>query len=294
VYRLGLIGFPLGHSLSPQIHNAALDALGLEGEYGLYPVPPLPAGAADLNLLMDRMRRGDIHGLNVTIPHKESVLPLLDETTPAGGDIGAINTIFLQDGVLKGDNTDVPGFLSDLYRHFEFQATSPRRALVLGAGGSARAVAFALLLDGWRVTIAARRVQQARVLCRALEAAGGEGMKNTSQLRAIRLEDVPDQEPSIDLMVNCTPLGMSPHVDGSPWPSGVFFPPGAVVYDLVYNPPETRLVQSVRLAGIPAVSGLGMLIEQAALALERWTGLDVPRTAMWGAIPPNLRTDESL
>ena len=114
--RLGLTGWPLGHSLSPKLHSAALQALGLEGEYRLYLVPPLPEGQEQLKTLVKQVRAGEITGLNVTIPHKQAVLPLVDELTPAARAIGAVNTLYLWDGRLVGDNTDAPGFLADLRR----------------------------------------------------------------------------------------------------------------------------------------------------------------------------------
>ena len=140
-YSLGLIGFPLGHSFSPQIHGAALHALGMSGEYSLYPVAPHPSrtiegGRLTLEGLLEQMKTGEIHGLNVTIPHKQNVIPLLDELTPAAETIGAVNTIFVQENKLIGDNTDAHGFWGDLKRLAVSDQQSSSSALVLGAGGS--------------------------------------------------------------------------------------------------------------------------------------------------------------
>jgi shikimate dehydrogenase len=306
--HLGLIGWPLGHSLSPRLHSAALQALGLAGEYQLYPLPPLPEGQAQLAALVDQLRRGQIHGLNVTIPHKQAVLPLVDELTPAARAIGAANTLYLQSGRLVGDNTDAPGFMADLQRlGFLCPAednsnlgTAQRgepegrdakscvsmndqllgqthNVLVLGAGGSARAVCWALAGAGWQVSIAARRMEQAAALAASL---GGAARGLTA-----RLLDADSLQGPFALMINTTPLGMFPQVESSPWPEGLPLPSGAAVYDLVYNPPETALLRAARAAGLPAANGLGMLIEQAALALEIWTGKNVPRNVMWDAIP---------
>ena len=148
MYQLGLIGYPLGHSLSPTIQQAALQAMCLPGEYRLYPIEPLPQGQSALVRLIERMRRGELDGLNVTIPHKPSVVPLLDELTPTAAGIRAVNTIYRDGSRLFGDNTDAPGFLTNLER---LEITRPGRALVLGAGGSARSVVYALAKRGWQV-----------------------------------------------------------------------------------------------------------------------------------------------
>jgi shikimate dehydrogenase len=283
-YSFGLIGYPLGHSLSPQIHGAALHALGISGEYSLYPVPPLPEGHAELARLLKRVRRGEIHGLNVTIPHKQNVMPLLDELTPAAQTIGAVNTIFLRDQTLIGDNTDAPGFWVDLQQlaiggeqKAESALRTPHFALILGAGGSARAVAYALLTHDWHVSLMARRVEQAQELCEQWSVFSDQLSVVDSDHRSLTTDN-------FGLIVNTTPVGMHPHIDASPWPEGLFFPKNAAVYDLVYNPRETLLVRQARTAGLPAITGLGMLVEQAALAFERWTGLDAPHTAMREAV----------
>ena len=154
VFQLGLIGYPLGHSLSPKIHTAALRACGLEGDYSLFPIAP--DDKQGLKDLLNRVRAKEIHGLNVTIPHKQNVIPLLDELTPTAKAVGAVNTIYLREDKLIGDNTDAPGFLSDL-KKFLAESPSPflgeglgvrgKSALVLGAGGSARAVVHDLAND---------------------------------------------------------------------------------------------------------------------------------------------------
>jgi shikimate dehydrogenase len=272
---LGLIGYPLGHSLSPTLHAAALAQYELQGEYRLYPVPPLPEGLSELKALMERLRRGELHGLNVTIPHKQSVVEWLDELTPAARAIGAVNTLINRDGRLVGDNTDAPGFWADIESLWGFKY--PARALVLGSGGVARGMVYALAAHGWQVTIAAARpedMKQAHTLASDLSPVGGK-------LDVIELNPaLLGQYGNMALVVNATPLGMSPNNDISPWPEGVSFPLACKVYDAVYNPLETRFVRSARAAGVPAETGLGMLIAQAALAFERWTGLPAPFEVM--------------
>jgi shikimate dehydrogenase len=274
--RLGLTGYPLDHSLSPKLQAAALRASGLRGEYGLYPVSP--DEESELASLLLRVRSGELLGLNVTIPHKQAVIPLLDELTTRARRIGAVNTIFLQGGILTGDNTDAPGFLADLAGFIGTEHAFPQHALVLGAGGAARAVIYALTAGGWDVVVAARRAEQAGALVASLERETGGGSLESVQLDAGSLSPLVD---GIRLLVNATSVGMSPKVDSTPWPSGLSLPERAVVYDLVYNPRETRLVREAREAGLRAATGLGMLVEQAALAFEIWTGCSPPRAAMW-------------
>lgn len=269
MFKLGLMGYPLGHSLSPKIHTAALQACGLEGNYSLFPIPPEDKQA--LKDLLVRVRTGEIQGLNVTIPHKQNVIPFLDGLTPTAQAIGAVNTIYLRENKLIGDNTDAQGFLADLKR---FLATEPQRrgdsnALVLGAGGSARAVVYALVNDGWRLTIAARRIAQVQQLISSFP-----GYK----IRNMDYSDI--QLSTFQLLVNTTPIGMIPNTEQSPLPERMVLPKDIMIYDLVYNPPITKLVHDARAQGSHATTGLGMLIEQAALSFEIWTGQESPRTVM--------------
>ena len=280
IYHLGLIGHPLSHSLSPRIQNAALQACGLEGEYSLFPVAP--DNLQGLKDLLARVRSGEITGLNVTIPHKQNVIALLDELTSTAKAIGAVNVIYLQNQKLVGDNTDAPGFLADLKRFIRGrESLIDKSALVLGAGGSARAVVYALLCDGWKVTIAARRIEQARQLARSFKNYQLPITSlNSPILRAASLWD----QSLISLLVNTTPIGMTPDIDQSPLPQNISIPNGTIIYDLVYNPRETKLVRDARAQGLQATTGLGMLIEQAALGFTLWTGHNPPREAMMTAV----------
>ncbi len=281
-FALGLIGYPLGHSLSPKIHAAALSACGLQGTYSLFPIAP--EDKQGLKDLLARVRAGEITGLNVTIPHKQNVIELMDELTATAKAIGAVNTIYLHEGKLIGDNTDTFGFLSDLKRfltlecdsllsHLQEQAPAlQKKALVLGAGGSARAIVYALLYDGWDVTIAARRIEQAQQLSQSF------GKYD------LRLSTFDLQLLTFNLIVNTTPLGMTPNIEDSPLPENIVLSPKTVIYDLIYNPRETKLVKDARAQGLSATTGLGMLIEQAALAFEKWTGAKADRDAMQKAV----------
>jgi shikimate dehydrogenase len=278
-FALGLIGWPLEHSLSPALHQAALRSLGLDGGYHLYPVPSFPEGEQDISKLLAEMRGGKIQGLNVTIPHKENIIPLLDLLTPAAQAIGAVNTIVIQSGKLLGDNTDAGGFWTDLCASLPVQAFERSKALILGAGGSARAVAYALLSHGWSVTLAARSAPQAANICEQLSIP--DRLIEAVSLQQLRFSNL---QSSPTLIVNCTPVGMFPDSNFSPWPKNTPFPLDASIYDLVYNPRETLFVRQARGAGLAAVNGLGMLIEQAALAFERWTNVEAPRDLMRAAL----------
>lgn len=263
--RLGLIGYPLGHSLSPKIHTAALKSCGLEGDYSLFPISP--DDKQGLKGLLDRVRSGEIVGVNVTIPHKQNVIEFMDVLTPTAQAIGAVNTIYLRENKLIGDNTDAPGFLSDLKKFIgSWELEIGRSALVLGAGGSARAVVFALANDGWKASITARRIEKAQELASQFENA-----------TAIELNLQTFKPTNLHLIVNTTPIGMTPNIDSSPLPENLSLPQHVAVYDLVYNPSETKLVRDVRLQGLRATTGLGMLIEQAALAFQLWTGHFPPK-----------------
>jgi shikimate dehydrogenase len=275
--HLGLIGYPLEHSLSPKIHTAALKAYGLKGDYSLFPI--YPDDKQGLRDLLARVRTNEIHGLNVTIPHKQNVIPLLDELAPTAKAIGAVNTILVKDGKLIGHNTDAPGFLGDLQRCFP-TLQKLGIALVLGAGGAARAVVSALLSDGWQVTLAVRPADVGQV----------EGLIssfNQDGLRHFVLMTVEGLTPLLKgtkLIVNATPLGMSPASETCPWPEDLPLPSGVAVYDCVYNPRETLLVKRARAAGLPAETGLGMLLEQAALAFEIWTGHNPSRNILFDSV----------
>mgnify|MGYP003575142903 FL=1 len=259
--KLGLIGYPLGHSLSPLIHNAALKSCGLEGSYALFPIHP--EDKQGLKDLLARVRSGEMTGLNVTIPHKQNVIELLDELTPTAQAIGAVNTIHRRDHKLIGENTDAPGFVSDLKKFLTTETPGHGNVLVLGAGGSARAVVYALLHSGWKVTLAARRIEQAEQLATSFI----EYKLRTTNYGLSNID-----LSGISLIVNTTPIGMTPDIDQSPWPEHLPFPSHAAIYDLVYNPDETKLVRDACAQGLRATTGLGMLIEQAALAFEIWTG----------------------
>jgi len=282
--KLALLGYPLSHSLSPAIHNAALAHVGLsDWRYEAMPVEP-----ARLAEAIATLRGGDYAGANVTVPHKEAVIPFLDGLTPVAEAIGAVNTIVVRakhpertlslpkwkskgaSPLLIGHNTDAAGLLADLQTHDVHISNRP--VVLLGAGGAARAVAAALAPLNCEIRLAARRREQAQLLVSSLQL--------PIIIYDLTLHDLQRASADCALILNTTPLGMSPNVKASPWFEGVPFPPGAFVYDLVYNPADTLLTKQARAAGLRAATGLGMLIEQGALAFELWTGKTAPREIM--------------
>jgi shikimate dehydrogenase len=269
-YALGLVGYPLGHSLSPRLHTALLRAAGLKGAYRLYPAAPSDQGLEELKLLLEKVRSGKLQGLNVTIPHKQRLLPFLDRLSATALEVGAVNTVFCQDGKLIGENTDVPGFEADLKHYLPALPAKDAHALVIGAGGSARAIVCALGRSGWNVWVAARRLEQSQEVAAYFSELGY--CVETVLWNQTDLAECMANHP-VQLIVNTTPLGMGSLKEVSPWLEGLAFPKHALVYDLVYNPAETFFLHQARAAGLRAANGLGMLLEQAALSFACWTGI---------------------
>ncbi len=276
---VGLLGWPVAHSVSPQMHNAAFQALGLDWCYIPLPVPPEALGDAVRGL-----RALGLRGANVTVPHKEAVIPFLDALSPEAQAVGAVNTLVVrEDSRLEGHNTDVVGVRAALER-----AGCPlqgARALVLGAGGAARAAAYALLHGGAEVRVLARRPAQAEALARDMEQALPGSRIIPGPLAPENLVRAAEEA---DLLVQSTPVGMWPHDDGSLWPEGEPIPPHLWVFDLVYRPRETRLLRQARAGGARTVEGAWMLIHQAAAGFRLWTGAEAPLEVMaracWAAL----------
>lgn len=271
---VGIIGWPVSHSFSPAIHNAAFADLGLNWAYVPLPVPPEQVETAVRGLPALGFR-----GVNVTVPHKKAVIPFLDEIEAGAKAIGAVNTIVVgEDGRLTGYNTDWSGFLADLAALAV--PVRGRDCMVLGAGGSARAVVYALGQAGGNVRVLARRPSQAEQLVGELRPYGA-GALETRPLTELCDVAVAANAP---LIVNTTPLGMTPHEENSPWPNDCPFPIGVFVYDLVYNPRQTRLIRRVQAGGGQAANGLGMLLRQGALAFKLWTGVEPSFSVMRAAL----------
>ena len=264
---VGLFGWPVTHSISPQMHNAAFVARQMNWRYLAFSVPPARVQEAVAALPALGLR-----GVNVTVPHKQAVMPHLHHWTAAAEAIGAVNTIVVDaDGQLTGDNTDAAGFIAALRVHEVDPAG--KRALVIGAGGSSRAVVYGLAEAGARsVTILNRTVAKAVDLAAAMQSRFPEISIDSAAFP----DDAPANAEGADLIVNCTSLGMEPRVEGLPWEEDVEFRADQIVYDLVYNPAMTRLLQLASADGATALGGLGMLVHQGAIAWEKWTGEAAP------------------
>ena len=261
----GVIGDPIGHSLSPLMHNAAFAARSKNAVY-------LPFHVRDLSDFIVAVKAFRILGFSVTIPHKERILRYLDDCDPLAREIGAVNTVVVRGGKLYGYNTDFAGVLCAIERRLNLASS---RILLLGAGGSARAAAFALALAGAAVSIWARRPARARSLARAV---GGE---------AIDRREIARQ--SFDAIVNCTPVGMYPG-GGSPLESRELN--CRLVMDLIYRPLRTDLLRRAERRGIETVSGVDMFVAQGAAQWELWTRERAPEGVMRRAVMAALQNEE--
>ena len=284
---VGVMGWPIAHSLSPAMHNAALEALGMNWAYVPVPVRPGQVGAAVAGL-----RALGFRGCNVTVPHKEAVIPHLDCLPPRVARFGAVNTLILDRDEtggcsLTGENTDVQGFVRAL-REEGFDPTG-RRVTVVGAGGAARGVIYGLCGAGAAsVTVLNRTLARARALVADLSASSGDTVLRAAALDPDALRRQADES---DLLVQSTTVGMWPHVEASIWPDETPLPAHLAVCDLVYRPIETRLLRQARDAGAMAFDGLGMLIAQGALSFEMWTGVWPPVEVMRAACERALEGD---
>lgn len=257
MHRLGVLGWPVAHSRSPAMQNAALAALGLnDWTYQRLPVPPELFDETTRNL-----PGSGFAGANVTIPHKEAALALATEATPVATAIGAANTLTFEDGAIRADNTDAQAILDVV--------PSGGRALVLGAGGSARAAIWALREAGAEVTVWNRTAERAVALGEELGAWPWTADQPT------------------DTLINCTAVGIASDGD-DPFTNLPITPEllqaASLVVDLAYGEGETRLIAAARAAGTPTVDGREILVRQGALSLERWTGRDAPLDVMRDAV----------
>jgi shikimate dehydrogenase len=276
----GVWGWPVKHSASPAMHNAAYETLGLDWVYVPFSVSPEPA---NVERAVAGVRALGIRGVNITVPLKELVIPHLDFLTPRAEAIGAVNTLFWDGDKLGGDSTDGPGFIAAL--EIGGMVVGPEtRAVVLGAGGSARAVVYALAERGARVTIANRTPEKSHALQERF----------LSLSRKITVVDWTEEAiggalQDAHLLVNTTSIGMSPHTDAMPPVPVARLTPSLFVSDLIYNPSETKLLATAREAGCLTQNGIEMLVQQGAVALTRWTDATPPIDTMRQAVLDYLK-----
>jgi shikimate dehydrogenase len=284
---VGLIGWPVEHSISPAMHNAAFDALGLNWRYLPLPVQPGQVEAAVRGVAALGLR-----GANVTVPHKQTVMPALDTIAPDARKFGAVNTIVVERSeggtvTLSGHNTDYTGFVGAL-RHGGFEPEG-KRAVVVGAGGGGRAVVFGLIEAGaTEILVLDLTLQQAQALVSDLggspaRTSGHDSSPSRLHMLPHTTETLVESARVADLLINATPLGMWPRTGDSIWPEGVPIPPHLTVFDLVYTPLETRLLRQARESGAHAIDGLEMLVRQGATAFEMWTSQPAPVEMMRAA-----------
>ncbi|MEE2753617.1 MAG: shikimate dehydrogenase [Candidatus Latescibacterota bacterium] len=273
---LGVIGDPIAHSFSPDMHNAAIEALGVDLCYVAFHVQPDRVGSA-----VKGLRGFDILGLNVTIPHKLAVMEYIDQISEEALAVGAVNTIHNEDGNLTGYNTDVYGVTTAI-EQIAGVTTFPESCVVLGGGGASRAVTYALgkREEVKRVTILNRTVDRAEALATDMEKITGKEIIPSAL-------DKGSEKMAFDsagLVVNTTSLGMHPYPNASPLMNDAAIRPDLILYDTVFNPLETTLMRQFKAKGASAFGGLDMLVFQGARSFEIWTGTEPPIDVMKQAV----------
>lgn len=267
---LGVMGDPIGHSKSPTMHNAAITALGLSGAYVPLHVRPEGLGEA-----IQAVKALGFRGVNVTIPHKVEVMKYLDVVDEGARQIGAVNTIVNDNGTLKGYNTDGIGYVRSL-KDEACPDLKGKRIVVLGAGGAARGIIYALIGEKPEtISIVNRTAAKALALA--------EEWSSLADLRGYSEDYAEEALLTADVIINTTSVGMFPRISEIPIPQG-HIPEGIVVSDLIYNPLKTELLRQGELRQCTVHGGLGMFINQGAYALEYWTGLTAPVQAMKEAV----------
>ncbi len=276
----GIIGDPIEHTMSPAMHNAAFEALGLD-----YVYLPFHVRREELACAINGMRALNIVGLNVTIPHKVDVIPLLDKLDAMAERVKAVNTVVNENGVLTGYNTDAPGFLQALRsRSIEPEG---KKIVVLGAGGAAKGVSFILAEAGADLAILNRTLSRAEELASQI----APYYQNKVKAMTLSEENLKQALDGANVLVNNTSVGMVPEVDQTPVPARLL-KSGMTVFDIVYNPLETRLLGEAKAAGACTIDGLDMLVWQGVLAFEKFTGRKAPFEIMKEAATKALANEK--
>ncbi|MCG6534981.1 MAG: shikimate dehydrogenase [Syntrophales bacterium LBB04] len=262
-----VIGNPISHSLSPVMHQAALDKMGIMAHY-------VPFCVTGLKEAVQGIRGLDIRGVSVTLPFKTEVMDYLDEIEEGARRIGAVNTIWNDRGRLKGYNTDWLGFVLALKENTTIRG---KRFVVIGAGGAARGIIYGLIREGGEPIIVNRTGSKAKALAREF----GCSFLTEGEIKKVKAEG----------LINTTSVGMSPHKEASPWPGDLLhhFP---MVMDIIYNPLKTRLLREAQQAGCQTISGLEMFIHQGAEQFRIWTGLEPSRSIMREAVLARIEEND--
>ncbi|PMB45685.1 shikimate dehydrogenase [Fischerella thermalis CCMEE 5201] len=277
---LGVIGYPVEHSLSPVMHNAAIAQLGIDYVYLPFPIKP-----EDLHTAIQGFAAIGVVGFSVTIPHKQAILRFLSAVEPIAQAVGAVNTVIKKNNSWIGTNTDVEGFLAPLQAHQ--QNWSQKIAVILGNGGAARAVVAGCAKLGCpEIHVVGRNVQRLRDFSQSWE-----NSPLQVNLNVHRWDELPELIPQADLLVNTTPIGMYPKIDESPLSAAEManLSSQAIAYDLIYTPNPTKFLQQAQQIGVTAIDGLEMLVQQGAAALKIWLQREsVPVDVMRQALQKHL------
>ena len=276
---LGVIGHPVEHSRSPAMHNAAIAQLRRDFIYLPFPLAP-----EDLATGLDGLAALGVVGFSVTIPHKQTIIPLLQEITPIAQQIGAVNTVWRVDQAWHGTNTDAAGFMAPLQAlDWDWSGVAP---VVLGNGGACRAVVAGCAELGCpEIHVVGRDAERV-----ARFHAGWQTTALGERLQVYTWDALPRLIPQTRLLINTTPIGMEPHTEDSPVPVELLatLPPGAIAYDLIYTPRPSRFLQLAQSQGVLTIDGTEMLVQQGAIALTRWLGEPAPVEAMRQALLASL------
>jgi shikimate dehydrogenase len=286
VYELRLcylIGYPLDHSMSAVMHNTAFKELRLNYRYELLPVKPEELGS----VVSKTLRRTEVIGVNVTIPHKIAIIKYLDDVDDEAAEIGAVNTIVNEDGRLKGYNTDRKGAMRALTE--VYGELKDAKAVMIGAGGAARAIGSCLSTSVSKLSILNRDLKHAKDLAEHLSTLPAcRASVSASTFQRSSLKEALEEA---NILVNATPIGMAPNGDETPVEQGLLNP-RLLVFDTIYNPPKTRLLREAEMAGARILSGINMLVYQGAASFELWTKKRAPEALMMGAVRENLGVKE--
>lgn len=276
---LGVIGYPVAHSLSPAMHNAAIAHLNAN-----YIYLPLPVKPENLRVAIEGFRAIDLQGFSITIPHKQAIMPMLAEVSDIAQAIGAVNTVYPTEQGWGGTNTDMTGFLVPLLNRQDWSQTT---AVVLGNGGAARAVVMGCRQLGCAQICVVGRNQQR---LQDFRASWTDSPLAVTNLSVHGWEELPKLIPQADLLVNTTPIGMHPQVEDSPltMAEAQKIKQGAIAYDLIYTPRPTQFLRQAQMGGAIAVDGLEMLVQQGAVALELWLNQPAPVEIMRQALLSHL------